>query len=192
MVSPWVYSQTSRSSLNHLLLVITFQSTLQPNTIDKSPAKEVARSFMIALFTSPPLAIHSISPISIAARKYTSKNTLFIDLSSPHGTTTPSMNSLISSLDFSMHNASIRHAINLICLSSYSACVAKVNITSDLKVFACSSTFLGCSLEFLGKVITILLSHFWMHKLRAANSLISALHIYLPSLWHKWAVFIAL
>eukprot|EP00064_Thunnus_orientalis_P024492 superscaffoldBa00010588_g24787 len=91
----------------------------EPKTVDKLLAKEVTNSFMIGPFTSPPFPIYRISPIGITTRKYSSKKRLIIDLSSTNGTTTPSINSLIPSPDFSMHYAPITHTTNLICLAGH-------------------------------------------------------------------------
>ncbi|XP_030292106.1 uncharacterized protein LOC115592964 [Sparus aurata] len=64
----------------------------------------------------------------------TEKRWLIIDLSSTHGTTTPSINSLIPSPDFSMNYTTITHAINLIRLAGQGAWLAKADITSAFKV----------------------------------------------------------
>lgn len=89
---------------------------------------------MIRPFSSPPFPIYRISPIGITMRKYSSKKRLMIDLSSPHGTTTPSINSLIPSPDFSMNYSTITHAINLIRLAGRGSWLAKADITSAFKV----------------------------------------------------------
>ncbi|XP_029904174.1 uncharacterized protein LOC115356996 [Myripristis murdjan] len=111
------------------------QSALtEPATVDKLLAKEVSDGFMIGPFSSPPFPIHRISPLGIATRKYSGKKRLIIDLSSPHGTATPSINSLIPSPDFSMHYSTITHATNLIRRAGRGAWLAKADITSAFKV----------------------------------------------------------
>ena len=77
-------------------------------------AKEVKQGFMIGPFDSPPFPIFRISPIGVATRKYSGKKRLIIDLSSPHGSSVPSINSLIPSSDFSLHYSTVNHAISLI------------------------------------------------------------------------------
>ncbi|XP_067435007.1 uncharacterized protein [Thunnus thynnus] len=88
-------------------------------------------NFLIQGFT---YSFHPVSPIGVATRKYSGKKTLIIDLSSPHGSTVPSINSLIPSLDFSMQYATIDHAISLIRLAGQGAWLSKADITSAFKV----------------------------------------------------------
>ncbi|XP_033467933.2 uncharacterized protein LOC117247462 [Epinephelus lanceolatus] len=59
---------------------------------------------------------------------------LIIDLSSPHGSNIPSINSLIPSLDFSMQYATIDHAMALIHLAGHGAWLSEADITSAFKV----------------------------------------------------------
>ncbi|XP_075935401.1 uncharacterized protein LOC142935139 [Anarhichas minor] len=89
---------------------------------------------MIGPFTSPPFPIFRISPIGIATRKYSGKKRLIIDLSSPHGSTVPSINSLIPSPDYSMQYTTIDHAASLIRLAGPGAWLSKADITSAFKV----------------------------------------------------------
>ena len=65
----------------------------EPDIVDKLLDKEVKESFMIGPFSSPPF----------------------------HGSTVPSINSLILGPDFSMQYTSIDHAISLICLAGQGA-----------------------------------------------------------------------
>ncbi|XP_027136074.1 uncharacterized protein LOC113746034 [Larimichthys crocea] len=105
-----------------------------PDTVDRLLAKEVTETFMIGPFSSPPFPSFRISPIGIATRKYSGKKRLIIDLSSPHGSTVPSINSLIPSPDFSMQYSTINHAISLIRAAGRGAWLAKADITSAFKV----------------------------------------------------------
>ena len=85
---------------------------------------------MIGPFDHPPFPKFRISPIGIATRK----TRLIIDLSAPHGSTISSTNSLIPSEDFSLHYATISHAIALIKLAGRGSWLSKVDITSAFKV----------------------------------------------------------
>ncbi|KAI2646043.1 enzymatic polyprotein [Labeo rohita] len=75
-----------------------------------------------------------ISPVGIATRKYSGKKRLIIDLSSPHGSHIPSINSIIPAPDFSMKYASIDQAISLIRKAGLGAWLSKADITSAFKV----------------------------------------------------------
>ncbi|XP_078142279.1 uncharacterized protein LOC144539879 [Centroberyx gerrardi] len=83
---------------------------------------------------SPFSQVFRISPIGVATRKYSGKKRLIMDLSSPHGSHIPSINSVIPSPDFSMQYATIDHAITLIRLAGRGAWLSKAAITSAFKV----------------------------------------------------------
>ncbi|XP_065145726.1 uncharacterized protein [Paramisgurnus dabryanus] len=89
---------------------------------------------MIGPFKEPPFSLFRISPIGIATRKYSGKKRLIIDLSSPHGTYVPSINSIIPAPNFSMKYAFIDHAITLIRKAGHGAWLSKADITSAFKV----------------------------------------------------------
>ncbi|KAL0148448.1 hypothetical protein M9458_056258 [Cirrhinus mrigala] len=111
------------------------QSALsEPNTVDTLMAKEVQEGFMIGPFKEPPFSPFRISPVGIATRKYSGKKRLIIDLSSPHGSHIPSINSIIPAPDFSMKYASIDQAISLIRKAGLGAWLSKADITSAFKV----------------------------------------------------------
>ncbi|KAL0180312.1 hypothetical protein M9458_025754, partial [Cirrhinus mrigala] len=89
---------------------------------------------MIGPFKEPPFSPFRISPVGIATRKYSGKKRLIIDLSSPHGSHIPSINSIIPAPDFSMKYASIDQAISLIRKAGLGAWLSKADITSAFKV----------------------------------------------------------
>ncbi|XP_076592777.1 uncharacterized protein LOC143324302 [Chaetodon auriga] len=66
---------------------------------------------------------------------------LIIDLSSPHGSSVPSINSLIPSPDFSMQYSTIDHAISLIHLAGQGAWLSKADITSAFKALPIHPNF---------------------------------------------------
>ncbi|KAG1935442.1 hypothetical protein F2P79_019280 [Pimephales promelas] len=95
---------------------------------------------MIGPFKEPPFSPFRISPIGIATRKYSrKKKRLIIDLSSPHGSHIPSINSIIPALDFSMKYASIDQAITLIRKAGHGSWLSKADITMRL-TFGCRSS----------------------------------------------------
>lgn len=89
---------------------------------------------MIGPFSHPPFATFRVSPLGVATRKYSSKKRLMINLSAPHRSPVPSINSLIPFPDFSMQYATINHAIVLIRLAGQNAWLIKADITSAFKV----------------------------------------------------------
>nr|XP_033493145.1 uncharacterized protein LOC117263659 [Epinephelus lanceolatus] len=118
------------------------QSALtEPDTVDTLLAKEVTEGFMISPFDHPPFSVFRISPIGVATRKYSGKKRLIVDLSSPHGSDIPSINSLIPSPDFSMQYATIDHAMALIRLAGHGAWLSKADITSAFKVLPIHPAF---------------------------------------------------
>ncbi|XP_049894744.1 uncharacterized protein LOC126386432 [Epinephelus moara] len=104
------------------------------HTVDTLLAKDVKEGFMIGLFDIPHFLLFRISPIGVATRKYSGKKRLIMDLSSPHGSHIPSINSVIPSPDFSIQYATIDHAITLIRLAGRGAWLSKADITSAFKV----------------------------------------------------------
>lgn len=96
---------------------------------------------MIGPFKEPPFSPFRISPIGIATRKYSGKKRLIIDLSSPHGTPIPSINSIIPAPDFSMKYASIDQAITLIRKAGHGSWLSKADITSAFKVMPIQPEF---------------------------------------------------
>ncbi|XP_041916418.1 uncharacterized protein LOC121680893, partial [Alosa sapidissima] len=89
---------------------------------------------MIGPFTMPPFPVYRINPIGVATRKYSGKKRLIIDLSAPHNSTTPSINSLIPLEEFSLHYHSVDDAIALIKKAGRRCWLAKADITSAFKV----------------------------------------------------------
>ena len=80
---------------------------------------------MIGLFARPPFPNFCISPLGIATRKYSLKKCIINNLSAPHGSTIPSIISLIPSEDFPVHYATINHGIALIKLAEKESRLSK-------------------------------------------------------------------
>ncbi|XP_053170466.1 uncharacterized protein LOC128354229 [Scomber japonicus] len=113
----------------------SFKSAINdPSSVDRLLSKEIEQGFMIGPFSQPPFPTFRISPLGIATRKYSGKQRIIIDLSAPHGTSVPSVNSLIPSEDYSLHYATINHAIALIKLAGKNSWLSKTDITSAFKV----------------------------------------------------------
>ncbi len=97
------------------LICPNLQSALtEPETVDILIKKEIEANFMIGPFPAPPFNIFRVSPIGVATRKFSGKKRLIIDLSSPHNSPFPSINSLIPLEEFSLHYHDIDQAITLI------------------------------------------------------------------------------
>ncbi len=89
---------------------------------------------MIGPFSVPPFNVFRVSPIGIATRKFSGKKRLIIDLSSPHNSPFPSINSLITLEEYSLHYHDIDQAITLIKTAGRGAWLAKIDITSAFKI----------------------------------------------------------
>ncbi len=124
------------------LICPNLQSALtEPETVDILIKKEIDANFMIGPFSVPPFNVFRVSPIGIATRKFSGKKRLIIDLSSPHNSPFPSINSLIPLEEFSLHYHNIDQAITLIKITGRGAWLAKVDITSAFKVMPIHSYF---------------------------------------------------
>ncbi len=89
---------------------------------------------MIGPFDNPPFNLFRISPIGVATRKFSGKKRLIIDLSAPHNSPFPSINSLIPLDEFSLKYHDIDQAIDMIKIAGRGAWLAKIDITSAFKV----------------------------------------------------------
>ncbi|RXN20392.1 poly [Labeo rohita] len=111
------------------------QSALaEPDVVNDLIKKEVNSGFMIGPFDNPPFEVFRISPVGVATRKFSGKKRLIIDLSSPHNSPVPSINSLIPLDEFSLRYHDIDQAVELIKTAGRGAWLAKVDITSAFKV----------------------------------------------------------
>ncbi len=117
------------------LICPNLQSALtEPETVDILIKKEIEANFKIGPFSVPLFNIFRVSPIGVATRKFSGKKRLIIDLSSPHNSPFPSINSLIPLEEFSLHYHDIDQAITLNKDAGRGAWLAKVDITSAFKV----------------------------------------------------------
>ncbi|XP_035997645.1 uncharacterized protein LOC118564320 [Fundulus heteroclitus] len=89
---------------------------------------------MMGPFKTSPFALFRVSPLGVATRKYSGKKRLILDLSAPHSGHHSSINSLIPLSHFSLHYASVDHAISLIKLTGQGAWLAKADISDAFKI----------------------------------------------------------
>ncbi|XP_056124427.1 uncharacterized protein LOC130102426 [Rhinichthys klamathensis goyatoka] len=89
---------------------------------------------MMGPFEAPPFDKFRISPIGVATRKFSGKKRLIIDLSAPHNSPYPSINSLIPLEEYSLNYHDIEQAITMIKIAGRGAWLAKVDISSAFKV----------------------------------------------------------
>ncbi|XP_056104363.1 uncharacterized protein LOC130083381 [Rhinichthys klamathensis goyatoka] len=121
--------------LSQNIICDNLQSALaEPNVVDNLIKKEVESGFMIGPFDEPPFKVFRISPIGVATRKFSGKKRLIVDLSAPHKSLFPSINSLIPLDEFSLKYHDVDHAVDLIKIVGRGAWLAKIDITSAFKV----------------------------------------------------------
>ncbi len=100
----------------------------EPDVVNDLIEKEVKSGFMIGPFNEPPFEIFRVRPIGIATRKSSGKKRLIVDLSSPHNSTVPSINSLIPLDKLSLRYHDIEQAVKLIKIAGQGAWLAKIDI----------------------------------------------------------------
>ncbi|XP_044143987.1 uncharacterized protein LOC122933207 [Bufo gargarizans] len=105
-----------------------------PTAIDALIAQEVTEGFVLGPFKTPPFATWRTNPIGIVTGKSSQKQRLIIDLSAPHGTGNPSLNSLIPSEEFSLQYTTIDHAITAIRQAGVGAWLSKTDIANAFKL----------------------------------------------------------
>ncbi|KAG1936323.1 proline and serine-rich protein 1-like [Pimephales promelas] len=121
--------------LSQNIVCNNLQSALaEPDIVDNLIKKEVESGFMIGPFDNPPFEVFRISPIGVATRKFSGKKRLIIDLSAPHDSPFPSINSLIPLDEFSLKYHDVDQAIDMIKTAGRGAWLAKIDITSAFKV----------------------------------------------------------
>lgn len=106
----------------------------EPDVVSELLRKEVSKGYLIGPFSSSPFSLFRVSPIGIATRKYSAKKRLIFDLSAPHLGAVPSIHDLIPIAPFSLHYASVDHAIELIKLAGQGAWLSKADITDAFKI----------------------------------------------------------
>ncbi|KAI2650053.1 Pro-Pol polyprotein [Labeo rohita] len=118
------------TTLTLILLIMFFQVSHTASTLVSKVSPPKVSSAQISSPPSP----NPKRPIGVATRKFSGKKRLIIDLSSPHNSPFPSINSLIPLEEFSLHYHDVDQAITLIKEAGRGAWLAKVDITSAFKV----------------------------------------------------------
>ncbi|XP_062404751.1 uncharacterized protein LOC134095317 [Sardina pilchardus] len=109
--------------------------------VDQLLAKEIQSGFMIGPFSEPPFSNFRINPIGVATRKYSGKKRLIVDLSAPHNSQVPSINSLVPFEDYSLCYQTVDDAIRLIKLAGPNCWLFKADITAAFKVMPIDPDF---------------------------------------------------
>ncbi|XP_056419586.1 uncharacterized protein LOC130361049 [Hyla sarda] len=95
---------------------------------------ELMKGYMIGPLLVSPFRSWRVSPVGVVTGKFNGKKRLIFDLSAPHGSLIPSINSLIPSEEFSMHYSSIDQAIQVILALGPGTWMAKADITDAFKL----------------------------------------------------------
>lgn len=82
--------------------------------VDALLQSELDKGFVIGPFCIPPFWFWRVSPLGLVKGKFSNKLRLIYDLSAPHCSMVPSLNSLIPSEEFSLKYASVDQAIQQI------------------------------------------------------------------------------
>ncbi|XP_077319609.1 uncharacterized protein LOC143942234 [Lithobates pipiens] len=102
--------------------------------IDQLLQSELDQDFVIGPFVQPPFNTWRVSPIGLVKGKFSNKLRLVYDLSAPHSSTVPSLNSLIPSEEFSLKYASVDMAIQAILKTGTGTWLSKADISNAFKL----------------------------------------------------------
>lgn len=105
-----------------------------PAAVEELLQAEVDKGFLIGPFESIPFSSWRINPIGLVSKKNTNKKRLIYDLSAPHASVYPSLNSLIPSEEFFIKYSSIDEAIKEIVNSGRGSWLAKADISDTFKL----------------------------------------------------------
>ncbi|XP_077319473.1 uncharacterized protein LOC143941699 [Lithobates pipiens] len=89
---------------------------------------------MIGPFSHPPFSVWRVSPIGLVKGKFSNKLRLVYDLSAPHFSHVPSLNSLIPSEEFGLKYSSVDLAIQTILRLGAGAWLSKADIVDAFKL----------------------------------------------------------
>ncbi|XP_033763092.1 uncharacterized protein LOC117344458 isoform X1 [Pecten maximus] len=104
------------------------------DTVSNLLQEEVSKGFMYGPFQSPPFVPYRVSPLGLATHKYSGKQRLIIDLSSPHNNNAhTSINDLIDKDLCSLSYVTIDDAIAIIKHKGKHAAMCKADITDAFK-----------------------------------------------------------
>ena len=98
--------------------------------------EEVVEKFMEGPFSSNPFegTPYRVSPLGVACHKYSGRKRLILDLSAPHNSETPSINSLIDKERFRLKYVTVDNAIAIIKTLGQHTLLSKFDIKSAFKL----------------------------------------------------------
>jgi len=106
---------------------------LQPDVVDNLIADELKKGYMVGPFDQLPFPVYRVSPIGIAEGKYSKKQRMILDLSSPHEETSPSINDLIDKSECTLSYVKIDDVIQSIVVQGKGAQLCKTDISDAFK-----------------------------------------------------------
>ena len=109
-------------------------ATTNPELVDELLGVELAKGFIIGPFLFPPFAMWRVSPVGVVRGKFSNKYRLVYDLSAPHSSPIPSLNSLIPSGEFALKYASVDSAIQHILQLGVGAWLSKADVSDAFKL----------------------------------------------------------
>ena len=109
-----------------------------PAIVDELLQAELSKGFLIGPFPPSPFSMWRVSPIGVVSGKFSNKFRLIYDLSAPHSSHIPSLNSLIPSEEFSLKYSSVDLAIQHILQLGRGAWLSKADITDAFKLLPIS------------------------------------------------------
>ncbi|XP_077309907.1 uncharacterized protein LOC143929804 [Lithobates pipiens] len=119
----------------YLMVAINLRSAAtDEQAIDQLLQSELDQDFVIGPFVQPPFNTWRVSPIGLVKGKFSNKLRLVYDLSAPHSSTVPSLNSLIPSEEFSLKYASVDMAIQAILKTGTGTWLSKADISNAFKL----------------------------------------------------------
>ena len=104
-----------------------------PSIVDELLQTELDKGYVKGSFPQPPFNSYRVSPLEIATHKYSGKNRLIFDLSSPHKKADPSVNDLINKEQCSLSHVKIDDAIQLIQQFGVGSLMCKTDMTDAFK-----------------------------------------------------------
>ncbi len=104
------------------------------NFVAAALKEEVDNDFMVGPLKKLPWASYRVSPLGVAEHKYSGKLRLICDLSAPHSSDIPSINSLIDKDKFSLTYVKVDDAVRLITKLGRFTSLCKFDIANAFKI----------------------------------------------------------
>ena len=107
----------------------------QPEITSQLIESELSKGYIIGPFKEIPYSIYRINPLGVATGKYSKKNRLTVDLSSPHDNLDhDSLNDLIDKKEYSLSYITIDQAIQTIKETGKGCSLLKTDISDAFKL----------------------------------------------------------